>query len=168
MDKKMIEALNDQLNYELYSAYIYFAMAAYFDSANLPGFASWMKMQAQEEMVHVMKFYDYLNNRGAKVILAAVLKPASTFLSAKDVFKKSLAHEKGVTARINKLYELARKVKDTTTEVMLQWFVTEQLEEEKSVSDVIVQLDMVKADSAALLILDRDLAKRAAPQPQQA
>ncbi len=104
MDKKMAEALNEQLNYELYSAYIYFAMAAYFDFTNLPGFAVWMKMQAQEEMVHVMKFYDYLNDRRAKVILAAVPKPASTFSSIADVFKKSLAHEKGVTTRINKLY----------------------------------------------------------------
>jgi ferritin len=160
MDKKLAEALNDQLNYELYSAYIYLAMAAYFDSIDLPGFAVWMKTQAKEETAHAMKFYEYLNDRGSTVILAAIPKPAVAYASVLDVFKKSLSHEQSVTVRINKLYEAAKKVKDSATEIMLQWFITEQVEEEKSVNDIIAQLEMVKSNAPALIMLDRALSKR--------
>jgi len=162
MNKKLAGSLNSQLNFELYSGYIYLAMAAYLDSVNLPGFAHWMKMQAKEENEHAMKFYGYLIDRGEKAVFETIPKPQDSFSSPQDVFKKALAHEQKVTARINKLYEDAKKAKDTATEIMLQWFISEQVEEEKNAAEIIAQLDMIRANSPALLMLDRVLAKRGA------
>lgn len=160
MDKKLMEALNKQINNEFYSAYLYLSMAAYFDSASLEGFAKWMKVQAKEEMGHAMKLYGFLNDRNEPIILEQIGKPPSKFTSPQDVFKKSLAHEKGVTATINKLYDLANKVKDISAVVILQWYITEQVEEEKSASVVLEKLKLVPSDSPALLMLDAELGRR--------
>ena len=160
MDKKLTEALNKQINNEFYSAYLYLSMAAYFDSVSLEGSAKWMKAQAKEEISHAMKLYGFLNDRGEQVILAQIGKPPSKFASPQDVFKKSLAHEKGVTATINKLYDLANKVKDTPAIVILQWYITEQVEEEKSATVVLEKLKMIPSNSPALLMLDAELGRR--------
>jgi len=162
MNKKLVDNLNEQTAYELYSAYIYVAMAAYFDSVNLPGFAHWMKVQAKEETGHAMKFYEYIVDRGEKVVLGPIAKPHDSFSSPQDAFTKALGHEQKVTARINALYEEAKKVKDTATEIMLQWFISEQVEEEKNATAIIAQLDMIKANAPALLMLEQVLAKRGA------
>lgn len=160
MDKKMVGAINEQINHELYSAYLYLAMAAYCESVNLGGFAHWMRLQAKEETEHAMKFFVFLNDRGARVELEAIDKPPVSFTSPHDVFKKVYEHEKKVTGLIHKLYELAQKLNDHATAIELQWFITEQVEEEKNAQEIIAQLSMVKVDSPSLLIIDRNLGKR--------
>jgi ferritin len=161
MKKKLLDAINTQIKNEFYSAYLYLSMAAYFDSVNLTGFAGWMKQQAKEEVSHAMKFYDFLNSRGEKVVLEAIDKPPSKFSSPQDVFEKSLAHEKKVTSMINKLYDLATAVDDKSASVLLQWYISEQVEEENSISVILDKLKLVKPDSAAMIMLDSLLGKRA-------
>ena len=161
MDKKLVDAINEQIKNELYSGYMYLAMAAYFDSINLAGFGKWMKEQAKEEYKHAMKFYDYLNDRGEKVVLKAIDQPPAKYKSPLEVFEKTLAHEKKVTSLINKLCDLAEKAKDRPTQVLLNWYIEEQVEEEDSASSVLEQIKMVKADSPAMLMLDKAMAKRA-------
>ena len=163
MDKKLEKTINEQITKEYYSSYLYLSMAAYFESKNLPGFAQWMKMQSNEEMLHVMKFYGFVNDRGSKVVLGAIDKPPSDFLSIRDVFEKTLGHEKKVTQSINDLYALAQSVNDNASVMFLQWFVTEQVEEEKNVSDILARLDLIKEDPMGILMLDKELATR--PQP---
>lgn len=160
MDKKLQDAFNEQLKNELYSSYLYLSMAAYFDSLNLGGFSHWMKVQAKEETEHAMKFFDFLNDRSARVILQAIPKPPITFSSPKDVFSKTLEHEKKVTSLINKLCALSDKLNDTTTSVFLQWFIKEQVEEEESASSILEKLKLIKAESPALVMLDTELGKR--------
>ena len=160
MDKKLEDAINKQINNEIYSAYLYLSMAAYFESTNLEGFSKWMKIQAKEEMSHAMKFFEFLNDRGEKVILEQIAQPPAKFASPEDVFKKSLSHEKKVTSLINKLYDLANKLKDTSASIMLQWFITEQVEEEKNASLVLEKLKLVSSSSPALLMLNAELGKR--------
>jgi len=160
MNTKLQKAFNEQLKNELYSAYLYLSMAAYFDSINLGGFSSWMKLQAREEWFHAMKFFDFLNDRGSRVVFQAIDKPPVEFSSPKDVFEKVLAHEKKVTALIHKLYRLSDESKDNASSIFLQWFITEQVEEEKSASDILAQLKVAKTDSTALLMIDSVLAKR--------
>ncbi|MFC1703765.1 ferritin [Candidatus Omnitrophota bacterium] len=162
MDKKLVKAFNEQIKNELYSAYLYLSMAAYCDSINLPGCAHWMKLQAGEEEGHAMKMFDFLSDRGDRVKLQAIPQPPEEFSSAKGVFEETLKHEKKVTALINKLYELANDVEDNAASIFLQWFVTEQVEEEKNASDILAQLKVVKADAPSMLMLDNVLAKRAA------
>jgi ferritin len=160
MNKKLYEACNTQINNEWYSAYLYLSMAAYFDSVNLEGFAHWMKVQAKEEFGHGMKFFDFLNDRGMKVVLKAVAQPPATFASAQEVFEKTLEHEKKVTGLINELYALSKETDDPATGVFLQWFITEQVEEEKSASTILETLKAIPKDSAMVLMLDKELAKR--------
>ncbi len=160
MDKKLYEAINDQINNELASAYLYLSMASYFDSMNLGGFAHWMKKQAKEEHKHAMKFYEFLNDRNERVVLKAIAQPATEFSSALEVFKKTLEHEKKVTALIDNIYAIAKKVNDNSAEVMLHWFINEQVEEEKSPATILETLKIIKAEGAALIMLDRELAKR--------
>lgn len=160
MDTKLLKEFNEQIKSELYSAYIYLSMAAYFGSVNLSGFGHWMKQQAKEEYKHAMKIFDFINDRGEKVILQAIEQPPVTFSSTADVFKKTLEHEQKVTAMINKLYALAQKAQDNAAAVFLQWFVTEQVEEEKTASDILAQLKMIKSDSGQILMLDKTLGKR--------
>ena len=158
--KKVQDAINQQINAELFSSYLYLSMGAHFETVNLPGFANWMKLQSQEEYEHGMKFFHYINGRSGKVVLEAIAKPPADFKTPLDVMKKVLEHEKKVTALIEGLYELALKEKDYPTQVMLQWFITEQGEEEKTAADIIEQLKMVGDAPAGLIMLDRALAAR--------
>ncbi|HOJ34455.1 MAG TPA: ferritin [Candidatus Hydrogenedentes bacterium] len=158
--KKMEEALNKQLNAELYSAYLYFAMAAHFDNANLTGFAHWMKLQAKEESTHALKFYEYINEVGGKVVLDAIAKPPVDFGSPLQVFEEVLKHEKHVTALIYDLVKLARNESDYATENFLQWFVSEQVEEEAHATKIVEDLKMIADSKQALFMMDKHLGAR--------
>jgi len=160
ISKKMSEALNDQIQYELYSSYLYLSMAAHFDGENLPGFAHWMKVQTDEERAHAMKFYEYLYERGSSVALKAIQQPPAKFKTPIDIFRQVLEHEQKITSLIEKLYELAIKEKDYATQVMLQWFIKEQVEEEKNDMEIINQLEMIDDSPAMLMMIDRKLAER--------
>jgi ferritin len=160
LSKRMSDALNQQVNAELYSAYIYLSMASYLDEAGLPGFAHWMKKQYGEEVEHAMKFYEYINDRSARVVLKAIEQPPVDFKSPLEVFEAALEHEKKVTGMINSLVDIADAEKDKATRVFLHWFVNEQVEEEKSVSDVIGALKLAGDTGHALLMLDKQLGGR--------
>jgi ferritin len=154
------QALNDQVQKELHSAYIYLSMAAYFEAENLPGAAHWMRSQAGEEQEHAMKIFDFIQDRGGRVTLQAIDAPPATFASPLAVFEASYAHEQKVTKSIHDLYALAVKEADYPTQVMLQWFIDEQVEEEKNASAIMAQLQMVGDSPAALFMIDRQLAAR--------
>ena len=161
LSKAIQDAINNQINKELYSSYLYLAMSTYYAESNFSGFASWMKVQSTEEYGHAMKFYSYVIERNGHVELETIEKPGAKFKSPADVFKQVLEHEQKVTAMINKLYELAIKEKDYPTQIMLEWFITEQLEEEKSAGDILEQLKMVGDSPVSLIMMDRQLAARA-------
>jgi len=163
MDKKLEQAINKQINAEYYSSYLYLSMAAYCEASNLPGIAHWMQMQAKEEMIHVEKFFAFVNDRGGRVLLEAIAKPLTDFASIKDVFQKTLEHEQKVTQSINNLYALARDLNDNAATTFLQWFITEQVEEEKSVSDILGKLRFIKEESMGILMLDQELGARVLP-----
>ncbi|MFQ5952204.1 MAG: ferritin [Candidatus Omnitrophota bacterium] len=162
ISQKMQNSLNDQLTNELYSAYLYLSMAAYAFSIGLPGFARWFRVQASEEEGHAMKFFDYINEQGGRVTLKAIKEPPKNFKSAVDLFEKTLEHEKKVTATINKLVKQARSENDYATETFLQWFVTEQIEEEANDTDILQKMNLAGKSGGALLLLDIQLGKRAA------
>jgi ferritin len=162
MDKKLVESLNSQLNFEIYSAYIYVAMASHLKSLDLNGFANWMNIQVQEELAHVTKFYEFLHDRGENVEFDAIPKPQHEWKSPLEVFEHALKHEKIVTKRINNLTDQAGKVSDHATLNFLQWFVGEQVEEEANVVSVIRQIKLV-GDS--LFLLDRELGQRVFTPP---
>lgn len=166
--KKVQDAMNDQIQRELESAYIYLSMAAYFDSSNLPGFAHWMRVQFQEEQAHAFKFYDFVYDRGGQVILQAIGQPPVEFQSPLDAFEKTLAHEQKVTGHINDLYALAVEEKDYASQILLQWFVGEQVEEEKSAGDIVDMLDRIGDNYHALVMLDRELSQRQPPAENEA
>lgn len=157
MKEAVRDAMGDQIKHEFYSAYLYLSMAGSFEVANLPGFAHWMRRQAQEEQEHAMKFYDFLLDRGESVQLQPIDAPPYTFRSALDAVEQALEHEKEITARIHALYDLATQEKDYPAQVLLNWFVTEQVEEEKSATDLAERLRMAGEDGAALLLLDGEL-----------
>lgn len=163
MNADVLKALNDQINAELHAAYIYLSMAAYFEDENLGGFGHWMRQQSSEEMVHAMKIFDYVIERGGRVTLEAIDAPPTSFASPLDVFKAALAHEQKVTGLIHDLYGLAVEHKDYPTQVMLQWFIEEQVEEEDTAGSLVAQLEMAGDSPAALLVFDRQLAARGAP-----
>ena len=167
LNQKIQDALNEQIKNELYSAYLYPSMAAYCESVNMPGMANWMRMQELEERVHALKMFDFVNERGGRVVLQAIDQPPAEFESLLDVFEKTLAHEQKVTAMINNLYALAVREQDYASQIFLQWFVTEQVEEEDSVGQVIETLKMIGDSRQGLLMLDRELGGRAAPQTGQ-
>ena len=158
--KTIQDALNEQIKNELYSAHQYLAMSAYCESMNLPGFAYWMRIQAQEEREHAMKIYDYIQERNGRVVLEAIDQPITEFVSPLEVFEKALEQEQAVTADINNLYALAVREEDYASQFFLQWFVTEQVEEEKNVGDVVETLKMSGEKNEALLLFDRELGKR--------
>ena len=162
LSKAMQDAINQQINAELNSAYLYLSMSAYCAATNRVGSAHWMRVQFQEEQSHAMKLFDYLNDRGGRALLKAIAQPPAEFKSLLDVFRQVLEHEQEVTAKIHRLYALAVKENDYATQVMLQWFITEQIEEEKTTSEVIAQLKMVGDQGAAVLMLDRHLGMREA------
>jgi ferritin len=154
------DAMNEQMKNEFYAAYQYLSMAAYCESENLPGFAHWMRAQAREETEHAMKFYDFILGRNGRVVLQAIEGPVVEFGSPLEVFERALEHEQKVTAMINDLYGLAVKENDYASQTFLQWFVTEQVEEEKNTGDVVETLKMIGDKSEALFLLDRELARR--------
>ncbi|HPD15244.1 MAG TPA: ferritin [Planctomycetota bacterium] len=160
LSKKMEEALNKQVNAELFSSYLYLAMAADFEAKNLPGFAHWLKLQAKEENGHALKLYEYINDRRSRVTLAAIAAPPAEWATPLAAFEAVLAHEQKVTGLINKLVELAAAEKDNATGILLQWFVTEQVEEEKNADAIVAQLKMIGESPHGLIMLDRALAQR--------
>jgi ferritin len=160
MKSAVKEAVSEQIKHELYSAYLYLSMAGSFEVANLPGFARWMRKQSEEEREHGMKFFDFLLDRGEQVQLRAIDEPPYAFRSPLDTFEQALEHEKEITSRIHSLYDLAVQENDYPAQVLLNWFVGEQVEEEKSATEVVERLKMAGEDGAALLLLDRELGER--------
>jgi len=160
IDQRMQEALNKQINAEIYSAYLYLSMSAHFQSVNLAGFANWMRVQWQEELAHALKFYDYVNERGGRVVLQPVEAPPSAWDSPLALFEQVHQHEQKVTGMINKLVDLAVEIRDHVTNNVLQWFVAEQVEEEASADEVVQKLKLVGDDPSALFMIDRELAQR--------
>ena len=160
LSKSMEAALNKQVNRELYSAYLYMSMSAYFESQNMKGFAKWMRIQAKEERGHALKFYDYIIARGGMVTLATIEAPKSKWSSAGKVFDEVYAHEQKVTGMIHALVELALKEKDHATFEMLQWFVKEQVEEEMNASEIVRKIQVVGDIPGHLFCLDHELGKR--------
>jgi len=161
ISKTMQDAINEQINKELYSGYIYLSMSTYFEELSLPGFARWLRLQALEEQEHAMKLFDYLHERGGSVQLKAIDQPPAKWNSKLEIFQEVLEHEKKVTGLIHKLYELALKENDYATQIMLQWFITEQVEEEANASLIVDQLKMIDDHDTAVLVLDKNLGKRA-------
>ncbi len=157
--------LNKQLNAELYSAYLYLSMSAFLASKNLSGFSNWMKVQFEEEQFHALKLYNYIIDRGGKVTLTEIKAPKTEWHDILDVFKDVLAHEEKVTGLINELVNVAMEEKDHATVSILQWFVTEQVEEEATVSDLLDQLKLVEGKGSGLFILDREAKQRVFTPP---
>ncbi len=164
---KMQEAFNKQINAELYSSYLYLAMSAHFETLSMKGFASWMMVQAQEELAHAMKFYNYLIERGGKVKLTNIAEPPSTWDSPLAVFEAVYAHECKVTELINNLMKIARNETDNAAEIFLQWFVTEQVEEEASADEVVQKLKLMADAPGGIFMLDRELGTRTFTPPAQ-
>jgi ferritin len=160
MSKTMQDALNEQMKHEFYSSYLYLSMSAYCDTVNLPGLARWMRAQAQEEARHAMKIFDHLLDRGGRVDLQQIDRPPVQFASPHEVFEQAHRHEQQVTASINKVYGLAMDERDFASRVFLDWFVREQVEEEKTSGLLAEQLRMVGEDRPGLLMLDRELGQR--------
>ncbi len=165
LTKNMEEALNKQVNAELYSAYLYLSMAAYFESVDLKGCATWMYAQTQEEMVHAMKIYEYINERGGRAIMDAIDAPKNEWGSALEVFEHAYQHEQYVTSLINDLMDLSISEKDHATRIFLQWFVTEQVEEEASASGVVERLKLAGESTGGLFMVDKELGQRQLPIP---
>ena len=162
---KIEAAFNAQLNAETYSAYLYWSMAAYFESKNLKGFANWMTVQAQEEMVHAMKFYAFINERSGRVTLTAIEAPATDWDSPQAVFEAVYAHEQKVTGLINDLVDLAAEKKDHAANAFLQWFVTEQVEEESSADEVLQKLKLMADAPGGIFMLDQQVGQRVFTPP---
>ena len=154
------DAMNEQIKLELTSAYAYLAMSACFEEQNLPGFAKWMRLQAQEELEHAMKFFDFIHNRGGHVALQAIDQPRAQYESALAAFETAFHHEQRVSEAINTIYALAVRENDFASQSFLNWFVDEQVEEEKNAASAIEQLRMAGDNPAALLMLDREFGQR--------
>jgi len=160
IDKKIEDAVNGQINEEIYSAYLYLSMSAYFEFLNLKGFANWMYVQYQEEMDHAMKFYNYLSGRGGQIRLYAIKEPPYEWNSPLNAFEETLKHEQHITKCINDLVDLTEKEKDRATFSLLQWYVDEQVEEEANDEEIISQLKRIGDSGHGLMMLDRELAQR--------
>lgn len=159
--KEMQDAINDQINAEMFSAYLYLSMAAYFDDEDLPGFSNWMRCQYLEETMHAMKFYNFINERGGRVELKALEGPEIKWDSYVDAFEAVVKHEEYISDRINKLVTLSRKLEDYAAESLLMWYVDEQVEEEDTANNILVKVKRLKNDSNGLLRIDNELAARA-------
>jgi ferritin len=160
LNSKLQDAINEQIKNELYSSYLYLSMSAYCESVNLPGTAHWMRVQSGEEQEHALKLYRYVVEKGGRVMLAAIDQPPAEFDGALDVFEKTLAHEEKVTGLINDLYALAIEEKDYATQIFLQWFVAEQVEEEANATEIVELLKTIGEHAQGLIMLDRQLASR--------
>ena len=156
----VLDSMNKQIMHELYSAYFYLSMSAHCESANLPGFAAWLRVQAQEEQGHAMKFYGYIHDRGGKVALQAIAQPPVDFASPQDIFKQVYEHEQKVTGLINAIYDVATTEKDVASQIFLQWFISEQVEEEKNASQILDTLNKIGSSVGSLYQLDHRLGKR--------
>ncbi len=165
LSEKMEAMLNKQINREFYSAYLYLSLEAYFDSMNLQGFARWMRAQTQEEVVHAMKIFDHVSERGGTARLEALEAPPAEWESPLAAFEAAYGHEQKVTGWINKLVDAARNESDHASDIFMQWFVTEQVEEEQSTYAVVQQLKLIGDSSQALLMLDRELGQRVFTPP---
>lgn len=163
----MEEALNEQINKELYSSYLYLSMAAYSSSIGLPGFARWFKVQVKEETIHGMKIFNYVNMQRGRVRLKEIKEPPMEFGTPMEMFQKTLQHEQFITRSINDLVELALSEKDETTASFLQWYVEEQVEEEENDNEIIDKLKIVGENKDALSALDAELAKRLPPDEEE-
>ncbi len=161
LSKGIQDAINEQIKHEVESAYLYLSMSAYCESLQYSGVATWLRVQWQEELEHAMKLFKFVHERGGRVTLQGIEKPPAEFKSLLDVFQQVLTHEQKVTALINKLYELTLKEPDYASQIELQWFIKEQVEEEKNAGDIIQQLKMVGDNGTALIMLDRQLGARA-------
>lgn len=168
ISEKMQEAINSQINAELYSAYLYLSMAAWFESVNLKGFANWMRVQEEEERFHAMKLFDYVLSRQGKVELRAIDAPAVEWKSPLDAFEAVYNHEVKVTSLINKLATLARQEDDHATGVLLHWFINEQVEEESGADELVQKLKLVGDNASALFMVDAELASRVFTPPAAA
>lgn len=160
LTEKMSNAINEQINREMYSGYLYMAMSSYSNTLGLKGFANWFMAQYHEEMMHAMKMYEYLHSHGAPVRLFKIDEPPAVFESVLDMFEKTLAHEQSVTRWINELMDLAIAEKDYATQIFLQWYVTEQVEEEENDNEIIDQLKMIGESKHGLMMIDRELGQR--------
>jgi len=160
IDKKIEKALNDQINEELFSSYLYLSMAAYFEDQNWHGFAKWMSLQSKEEYGHGMKIYQYIIERGGRVDLKAIAEPKKEWKGVLNVFEEALAHEEHITKCIYDLTDLAIQSKDHATAGFLQWYVKEQVEEEANATDMVAKLKLVKDAAAGLFILDKEAGAR--------
>lgn len=165
MNKKMEKALNEQINAEMYSSYLYLAMSAYFADANMNGFANWMRVQAQEELAHAMIFFDYINERGGRVDLKVIEKPKKEWKNPLEVFEETYKHEQYITSLIHKLVDLAITEKDHATNNMLQWFVKEQVEEEANASELLGEVKMNDGKGPGMFMIDRELKARVFTPP---
>lgn len=157
---KMMKAFNEQIKNEFYSAYMYLAMSAYFADLGLPGFATWMRVQAQEEVTHATKMYDYVLSRGGKIVLLPIDAPPATWKNPLAVMEAGLEHERFVTQKLNELTDLAVKEKDHASQIFLSWYITEQVEEEQSFGDIVSALKLIKGEGQGLLMMDRELGVR--------
>jgi ferritin len=165
LSKKMEKAFNDQINAEMFSSYLYLSMSAWFTNENIPGFAHWMSIQVQEENAHAMMMFNFVNERGGKITLQAIAQPETKWKNVINVFEATLAHEQKVTALINNLLNLAIQEKDHASANFLQWFVSEQVEEEANATEILQQLKIVKGEGHGLLLLDRELKTRVFVNP---
>ena len=167
LNKEMEDALNGQINAEMYSAYLYLSMSAYFQSISLSGFANWMRVQYQEEMAHAMKFYDFINERGGRVTLKVIDAPPTNWASPLAAFEAAYAHEQKVTGLINDLVEKALEKRDHATRIFLQWFVSEQVEEEDNANKIVEHIKLMGDARGGMFMLDRELGQRTFAQPTQ-
>ena len=167
LNPRIEAALNSQINAELYSSYLYVSMSAYFDSQNLAGMANWMRIQAQEEVAHAVKFFDFVNERDGRVLLTQIEGPKTEWTSPLDVFEEAYAHEQKVTGLINDLVDLSLGEKDHASNAFLQWFVTEQVEEEAAAKTIVDKLKMIGDNPVALYMLDGELGTRTLPAPTE-
>lgn len=166
--KEVLDALNEQINAESYSAYMYLSMAGYFENMGLPGFANWMKVQYQEEAAHALKFFNYVTDRGGKVVLKAVEQVPVDFDGVVDVYEKTLAHENNVTELINNLMNVAVKASDHASQSFLKWFVDEQVEEESNVEKILATLKLINGQGNGIFMMDRELSQRVFVDPNAA
>ncbi len=165
INQRLEKAINEQINAELYSAYLYLSMGAYFEDQGLSGFANWMRVQFEEEQFHGLKFFDYLAERGGRVMLEAIEKPETDWESPLAVFEEVLNHERHVTSLINNLIDIAIEEKDHAAKSFLNWFIDEQVEEEATAENLVHQLKLVEGDGRGLLMLDKDMAARTFTPP---
>jgi ferritin len=163
ISEKILNALNEQINEELFSAYLYMAMSAYLKSINLNGSAKWMEMQVQEELLHAKKMYDFVYDRGGQVVFKQIAKPKGNWNSLLNVFEEAYAHEQHITKKINNLFKLSIEENDYATNSFLQWFITEQVEEEANVDEIVQQLKLIGDNKSALFMFDRELGGRNLP-----